>query len=53
LEQFTSRWEIAPTVLGGWAAEHRSPDGRHIRYIVGRSAHELVGMLATAELVEP
>jgi hypothetical protein len=36
-----------------WTAEHHSPDGRHIRYIVPHSAEELAAKLATAETVEP
>ena len=34
-------------------AEHRSTDGRTIRYLVGMNLIELAAKLATAELVEP
>jgi hypothetical protein len=34
-------------------ALRRSPDGRHIRCIIGRSRAELLGKLQTADVVEP
>ena len=48
-------WEIHahPLGLGLWSAEHRTPDGRHIRYIVAHSAEELAAKLETAKTVEP
>jgi hypothetical protein len=35
------------------SAEHRSGDGRTVRYIVAESVSELAGKLATASVVEP
>ena len=48
-------WEIqcSPGGLPVWTAEHRSGDGRSIRYLVGHTPAELIGRLETAELVEP
>jgi hypothetical protein len=55
LAQYSDRWEITeqPAGLDVWTAEHRSPDGRSIRYLVGRTSGELAGKLASAEVVEP
>jgi len=52
---FRGRWEIAahPGGLGIWSAEHRSTDGRSIRYIVAPTAAELAAKLQAAELAEP
>jgi len=35
------------------SAEHRSADGRAVRYIVASGVAELAGKLETAEVVEP
>jgi len=54
MERFGARWDIQrETSAGVWSAERRSPDGHHIRVIVGRSVPELAGKLETAELAEP
>ncbi len=55
LNPYLGRWKIGanPGGLPVWTAEHRSPDGRHIRYIVAHSPEELAGKLETAETVEP
>lgn len=37
----------------GFSAEHRSANGRHIRYIAGHSLAELAGKLQSAEVAEP
>jgi hypothetical protein len=53
-ERHGDRWKIEHDPgLGTWSAEHRSPDGHAIRYIVGPSVGELVGKLDTATTVEP
>lgn len=55
LAEYEDRWEILarPGGLDVWTAEHRSRDGRSIRYLVGRTPGELAGKLASAEVVEP
>ena len=55
LLRFSERWEITayPGGLGVWSAEHRSEDGRHIRYIVAPTAAELASKLQAAELAGP
>lgn len=45
-------WSLRPGPAG-YAAEHTSGDGRHIRYIAARSIGELASRLATAEVIEP
>jgi len=39
--------------LGVWSAMRRSPDGRHIRVIIGPSAAGLAAELETAEQAGP
>ncbi len=52
--QYGDRWQIElESTLGVWSALRRSPDGRHIRVIIGRDAAELMAKLETAETVEP
>jgi hypothetical protein len=51
--RFGDRWQIQLEDLGVWSAVCKSPDGRHIRCIVGRTATELASKLETAETVEP
>ena len=52
--QYGDRWQIElESTLGVWSALRRSPDGRQIRCIIGRSAAELMAKLETAETVEP
>jgi hypothetical protein len=51
--RFGDRWQIQLEDLGVWSAVRKSPDGRHIRCIVGRTAAELASKLETAETVEP
>ena len=48
-------WEITerPAGVPIVTAEHRSGDGRSVRYIVAHSVRELAGKLATAGTVEP
>lgn len=47
-------WEIIQhTSLPVWSAEHKSGDGRSVRYIVAYSAAELAAKLETAGVVEP
>ena len=48
-------WEIIerPAGVAIITAEHRSQDGRAIRYIVAASVAELAGKLETATVVEP
>jgi len=55
LNPYLGRWKIGanPGGLPAWTAQHCSPDGRHIRYIVAHSPEELAGKLETAETVEP
>ncbi len=55
LAPYARRWKIDayPGGLPVWTAEHRSPDGRHIRYIVAHSPGELAAKLEAAETVEP
>jgi hypothetical protein len=50
-----SRWDIVPHPggLDVWPAEHQSPGGRHVRYIVALSPGELAAKLETADVVEP
>jgi hypothetical protein len=45
-------WSLRPAPAG-FAAEHTSGDGRHIRYIAARTVEELAAKLETAEVVEP
>jgi hypothetical protein len=48
------RWQIEHTDdLNVWTAVRRSPDGRHIRVLVGRDIAALRGKLATVEDDEP
>ncbi len=51
LAPFRERWSIAvrPACLRVWTAEHRSDDGRHIRYLVAPSAAELAEKPRAAE----
>ena len=54
VRRFGAQWEIIEH--GGLhviSAEHRSADGRHIRYLVARSLTELGAKLETATVVEP
>jgi hypothetical protein len=44
---------VHPLGLALWTAEHRSPDGRPIHYVVCHTAEELAARLETAETVEP
>jgi hypothetical protein len=44
-------WQLRPAPQGV-AAEHRSADGRSIRYIAARSVGELAAKLATVEAGE-
>lgn len=54
MERFGDRWEIRrETSVGVLTAEHKTPDGRHIRFIVGRSVADLAGKLEAAETAEP
>jgi hypothetical protein len=55
LNPYLGRWKIGanPGGLPVWTAEHCSPDGRHIRYIVAHSAEELAAKLESAETVGP
>jgi hypothetical protein len=54
VRRYGDSWEIIEhSGLHIVSAEHRSGDGRHIRYLVAHSAAELAGKLETAELVEP
>jgi hypothetical protein len=50
-----SEWDIKvrPGGLDVITAEHRSADGRSIRYIVASTAGELARKLETAETVRP
>jgi hypothetical protein len=51
---YGDRWQIElESTLGVWSALRRSPDGRHIRCLIGRTAGELAAKLATADVVEP
>jgi hypothetical protein len=48
------RWQIEHTGdLNVWTAVRRSPDGRHIRVLVGRDIAALRGKLETVEADEP
>jgi hypothetical protein len=47
--RFGDRWHIELEDLGVWSAVRKSPDGRHIRCIIGRTTAELAGKLETAE----
>src|SRR5258708_5007594 len=46
-----TRWR--PAGIPVVTAERRSPDGRHIRYLVTHSVGELAAKLDTASVVEP
>jgi hypothetical protein len=51
---FGDRWQIElESTLGVWSALRRSPDGRHIRCLIGRTRGELLAKLQTADVVEP
>jgi hypothetical protein len=45
-------WSIHRSPFG-YSAEHTSANGRHIRYLAGRSIEESADRLQTAEVVEP
>jgi len=45
-------WSVRPAPPG-FAAEHTSASGRHIRYIAARTVRELAEKLSVAEVVEP
>ena len=48
------RWQIEHEPgLNVWTAVRRSPDGRHIRVLVGRDIEALRGKLETVETDEP
>jgi predicted component of type VI protein secretion system len=55
LAPFADRWLIqhGASGLDVWTAERDSADGRHIRYIVGRTIKELADKLHAAETCEP
>ena len=53
-EQYGGDWEILVHLDSSIvSAEHRSADGRAVRYIVAHSLAELAGKLETAGTVEP
>jgi hypothetical protein len=53
-EQYGSDWEILVHLDSSIvSAEHRSADGRAVRYLVAHSVAELAGKLETASTVEP
>jgi hypothetical protein len=52
--RYGDRWEILVHLDSSVvSAEHRSADGRAVRYLVAHSVAELAAKLATAECVEP
>ena len=55
VRRYGGEWEIIAhaTDLPVWTAEHRSGDGRSIRYIVAHSPAELAAKLESAGTVEP
>jgi len=53
-EQYGDDWEILVHLDSAIvSAEHRSADGRAVRYLVAHSVAELAGKLSTAGTVEP
>jgi hypothetical protein len=53
-EKYGSDWEILIHLDSAVvSAEHRSADGRPVRYLVGHSVSELAAKLETAVTVEP
>jgi hypothetical protein len=53
-EQYGSDWEILVHLDSSIvSAEHRSADGRAVRYLVAHSVAELAARLETAGTVEP
>lgn len=53
-EQYGSEWEILVHLDSSIvSAEHRSADGRAVRYLVAHSVAELAGKLETTSTVEP
>ena len=52
--QYGTNWEILVHLDSSIvSAEHRSADGRAVRYLVAHSVGELAGKLETASTVEP
>ena len=53
-EQYGDDWEILVHLDSSIvSAEHRSADGRAVRYLVAHSVAELAGRLSTVTTVEP
>jgi hypothetical protein len=53
LQGYGDRWRIAfEATLNVWSGERCSPDGRHIRFLAGRSPAELAARLSDAEVSE-
>lgn len=53
-DQYGSDWEILVHLDSSIvSAEHRSADGRAVRYLVAHSVAELASKLSTAGTVEP
>ena len=53
-DRYGSDWEILVHLDSAVvSAEHRSADGRVVRYLVAHSVVELAGKLETASTVEP
>jgi hypothetical protein len=53
-DRYGSDWEILIHLDSAIvSAEHRSADGRAVRYLVAHSVAELAGKLETASTVEP
>jgi hypothetical protein len=53
-EQYGDDWEILVHLDSSIvSAEHRSADGRAVRYLVAHSVVELAGKLETTSTVEP
>jgi hypothetical protein len=53
-DRYGSDWEILVHLDSSIvSAEHRSADGRAVRYLVAHSVAELAGKLETAGTVEP
>ena len=53
--RYGANWQIGyePAGLPVFTAEHRSADGRAIRYLVGHTIAELTARLESALTVEP
>jgi hypothetical protein len=53
-DRYGSDWEILVHLDSSFvSAEHRSADGRAVRYLAAHSVAELAGKLETATKVEP